>query len=290
MTAVRLADELGSVRTATKCNAEEGVIAITAGAWRGRCAECSSADTELGAVASAGRPPRRQHVTIGQSCGVRLAWNKERREMPGWFGYAKCGSAGPPPDPAYGRVTNAERFRPLHSAMLEIIGRLENDFDAKRTEGYGLDTELEQGLDPERPHVRLNPRNHGAAPIAVVISTIPGLHVRFGRWYSELFPSCGCDPCDESAEGEIERLNEMVDDVVAGRFCEAIRCPLISLRGTGWRETTFWSSVGMCAQRARVDGLCAREMAGGRRRLDLNWEPWCRRRTISSRLACGVGA
>ncbi|MCY3783953.1 MAG: DUF6226 family protein [Chloroflexi bacterium] len=201
--------------------------------------------------------------------------------MPGWFGYAKCGSAGPPPDPAYSRVTNAERFRPLHSAMLETVDRLENDFDVERIEGYGLEAELEQGLDPARPHVRLNPRNHDSAPIVVVFSTFPGLHVRFGRWYGELFPSCGCDACDEPAEGEIERLHEMVDDVVAGRFCEAIRRPLISFRGIGWRETKFWSPVGIRAQRSRIDGLRARDMAGGRRRLDLNWKPWCRRRTIS---------
>ena len=201
--------------------------------------------------------------------------------MPGWLGYAKDGRAVAPPDPAYSRVTNAERFRPLHSAMLETIGRLENDFDVERTEGYGPDAELERGLDPASPPVRLNPRDPDAAPIAVVFSTFPGLHVRFGRWYSEPFPSCGCDACDESAEGEIERLNEMVDDVVAGRFCEAIRRPLISFRGSGWRETKFWSSVGTRTNRSRVDGLRAREMAGGRRRLDLNWKAWRRRRTIS---------
>jgi len=164
--------------------------------------------------------------------------------------------------------------------MLEIVGRLENDFDVERIEGYGLDVELEHGLDPVRPHVRLNPRNHGAAPIAVVFSTFPGLHVRFGRWFSEPFPSCGCDACDESAESEIERLTEMVDDVVAGRFREAIRRPLISFRGTGWRETKFWSDVGRRRSGSRVDGVRAREMSGGRRRLDLNWKPWRRRRTI----------
>ena len=201
--------------------------------------------------------------------------------MLGRFGYASDGKAGPPPDPAYSRVTNAERFRPLHSAMLEIIGRLESDFDVERTEGYGLDPELERGLDLTRPHVRLSPRNHDAAPLAVVFSTFPGLHVRFGRWYRELFPSCGCDACDESAEAEIERLNEMVDDVVAGRYFEAIRRPLISLMGSGWRETKFWSPVGRRTNRSRVDSLRAREMAGGRRRLDLNWKPWRRRRTMS---------
>ena len=201
--------------------------------------------------------------------------------MSGWYGYAKCGRAEAPEHQAYGRVTNAERFVSLHSAMLEIIGRLKNDFDVERTEGYGLDEELEQGLDLARPGVRLDPSDSDVAPIAVVFSTFPGLNVRFGRWLNEPFPSCGCDACDESAEGEIERLNELVDDVVAGRFCEAIRRPLISFRGTGLRETNFWSSVGRRTSRSPVDGVRAREIAGGGRRLDLNWKPWRRRRAVS---------
>ena len=125
--------------------------------------------------------------------------------------------------------------------MLEIIGRLENDFEVERTEGYGLDEELERGLDLARPDVKLIPADPDAAPIAVVFTAFPGLHLRFGRWYIEPFPDCGCDACDESAEGEIERLNEMVDDVTAGRFREAIEIPLMSFMGSGWREAKFWS-------------------------------------------------
>ena len=102
---------------------------------------------------------------------------------------------------AYSRVANPERFRPLRTAMLEVIDRLENDFDLERTEGYGLDEELERGMDLARPDVRLTPKDPDAAPIVVVFSTFPGLRVRFGRWYIEPFPDCGCDACDESARG-----------------------------------------------------------------------------------------
>jgi len=207
-----------------------------------------------------------------------LGWRP--RAMAGWYEYAEHGDAGPPPDPAYSRVTNAQRFLPMHSAILKILGRLENDFEVERTEGHGLDAALERGLEPARPHVRLSPKDPEAAPIAVVFSTFPGLNVRFGRWFTEPFPSCGCDACDESAEDEIERLNEMVDDVVARRSCEAIRRPQISFRGTGWRETRFLLDVGRRRNRSRVEGLRAREMTGGRRRLDLNWKPWSRRRTL----------
>ena len=197
----------------------------------------------------------------------------------GW--QSRWGPEGPPPE-AYSRVTDAERFRPLHPAMLEIISRLENDFEVERTEGYGLDEELERGLELAGPFVRLSPRDPDAAPITVAFSTFPSLYVRFGRWCKEPFPDCGCDACDESADGEIERLKEMVDDVTAGRFREAIQCPLLSSRGPGWRETKFWSpdpDGRRSSRRSRVDGLRAREMSGGRRRLDLDWKPWPRRQT-----------
>ena len=151
--------------------------------------------------------------------------------MSGWFGYA--GGEESPLLAAHSRVTNPERFLPLHTAMLEIIDRLLDDFNVECTEGFGLDEELERGMDGTRPDVKLTPRNPEAAPIVVAFSTFRGIHVRFGRWYTEPFPQCGCDACDESAKGEIDRLNEMVDDVTAGRFRETIKAPLISFIGSG---------------------------------------------------------
>ena len=204
--------------------------------------------------------------------------------MSGWFGYGTLGGETSPPDPAYSRVTNPERFRPLHTAMLEMIGRLEDQFEVDRTEGFGLDEELAKNLETARPDVRLIPSDPDAAPIVAVFSTFPSLRVRFGRWYIEPFPDCGCDACDESAEGEIERLNDKIDDVTAGRFREAIEIPPASFMGTGWRVARFWSpddGRNSTRQRSasRVSGRRVREMTGGRRRLDLNWKPWRRRQT-----------
>ena len=199
-----------------------------------------------------------------------------------WFEGSRWGPEGPP-DEAYSRVTNPERFLPLHDAMQGIIGRLETDFQVERTEGYGLDEELEKRMDLAGPSVRLSPMDSDAAPIGVTFTTFPGLYLRFGRWYTEPFPNCGCDACDETAEGEIERLKYVVDDVTAGRFREGIRCPLISFVGSAWRETEFWSpddgrpSI-RSLKRKPIDVLRAREMSGGRRKLDLNWKPWSRRR------------
>ena len=200
----------------------------------------------------------------------------ERRETPGWFGYGSVEKS--PMDPAYSRVTNPERFRPLHAAMLAIIDRLESDFEVERAEGFGLDEKLERGLDLARADVILTPRDSGAPPIAAVFTAFPGLRLRLGRWYIESFPGCGCDACDESAEGEIERLRDIVDDAVAGRFREAVEIPLISFMGSGWVKARSWSPDGRRARRrSRVERRRALGMSGGRRRLALNWKPWPRR-------------
>ena len=197
----------------------------------------------------------------------------------GWWG-----TGGPdegPPDEAYSRVTNPERLRPLHAAMLEILDGLENDYEVERSEGFGLDEELEERLDLARPSVRLRPKDPDAAPIAVAFSTFPGLHLRFGRWCTEPFPDCGCDACDESSEIELERLNEMVVDVTAGRFREAIHRPWISFMGTSWKVAEFLSPIGGHKRATGVDSQRAREMSSGRRRLELDWKPWPRRKNSS---------
>ena len=47
---------------------------------------------------------------------------EERKERSGWFGYGR--GDGETLDEAYGRVTNPQRFLPLHTAMLEMTGQL----------------------------------------------------------------------------------------------------------------------------------------------------------------------
>ena len=155
---------------------------------------------------------------------------ENQREMRGCFGYSAGGEESPS-DAAYSRATNAERFLALHTAMLEIVDRLSNDFQVERTEGFGLDEELERSLSLARPDVKLTPRDPDASPIVVVFTSFPGLHVRFGRWCKEIFPVCGCDACDESAEGEIERLNDMVDDVTCWEVSRENRSSPCALHG-----------------------------------------------------------
>lgn len=183
----------------------------------------------------------------------------------------RWGPEGPPPE-AYSRVTNPERFRPLHSFMVGVISRLEADYDVERLDGYGLDDELERA-DLVRPSIKLLPRDPGAAPIVVAFTAFPGLVVRVGRWHTDRFPSCGCDACDETADGEAARVTQMVDDVTAGRFREAIWVPLV---GDAWQESEFWSPCGRSSSRTAVDRSQARQLLAGSDCLRFEWRPWPR--------------
>jgi Family of unknown function (DUF6226) len=148
----------------------------------------------------------------------------------------RWGSDRPPPE-AYSRVTNPERFRPLHDFALTLLAQLHASFDVDRIEGHGLDSELEVGA-VARPSVRLVPRDSKAAPVTVTFTTFPGLRVRAGRWCTDVFPGCGCDACDETANDETIRLAEMIDAVAAGRFREGIAMPP---EGEVWQEWERWS-------------------------------------------------
>ena len=146
--------------------------------------------------------------------------------------------------------------------------------EAERLEGYGLDHELENKGDLVRPSVKLISRSPDAAPIVLVFTAFPGLHVRLGRWRTEAFPTCGCDACDETADGEAARLSGMVDDVTAGRFREAIGLPLL---GRAWQESEFWSPKGRASGRWRIDRSRARQMLRASDRSSFEWKPWPRR-------------
>ncbi len=182
--------------------------------------------------------------------------------------------AAPPPE-AYSRVTNPERFAPLHEIAAKLLNRLERDFDVERAEGYGLDLELEQRYHLARPTVSLLPHDPGAAPLVLAFSSFPGLHFRFGRWCMLAFPSCGCDACQESAEMEIDRLTSIVNDVTAGRFREAVR---IRPDGDVWLESEFWSADERSTRQSfRLDPDRAQQLTAQRDRLSHDWNPWPKR-------------
>ena len=187
-----------------------------------------------------------------------------------------------PPEEAYSRVTNPERFQPLHAAAMELLDRLEREFAVERLEGPDADDELGR-KSLARPAIRLTPHDPQAAPIVVAFSEFPGLHIRFGSWRTEPFPNCGCDACDETADGLIEEMTQMVEAVVSGGFREAMRVP--PLLGDGWQESEFRfddGHGGFSRSRGRVPRSRALEMTGGERDVTLEWKPWPRRNATAA--------
>jgi Family of unknown function (DUF6226) len=184
----------------------------------------------------------------------------------------RWGSEGPPLE-AYSRVTNPERFRPLHGVALTLLEQLHASFNAEKVEGYGLDSELESGA-LARPSVRLIPDDPKAAPLTITFTTFPGLKVRVGRWCIAGFPACGCDACDETADAEARRLEETVDAVVAGRFREAIS---LTPRGDGWQEWEIWSPPRRFSGRSQVGRERTLAMLTESERHSIVWSPWAPR-------------
>ena len=179
-----------------------------------------------------------------------------------------------PPDEAYSRVTEPERFLPLVDWTLDLLSRLEAQYDVRREEGYGIDPELERAA-VTRATVRLTPTADGAAPIVVAFTHYEhaGVHVRFGRFLVEPLPDCGCDACDETAEENFEFLQEMVDAVVAGEFKEWFG---LQPDGRGRLGYEFWSTE---AHRGYRKGSKTIRMGMEPRFSDGNgwivdWEPW----------------
>jgi Family of unknown function (DUF6226) len=136
----------------------------------------------------------------------------------------------------YGRVTNAARFAVLHSAALELLDRLAVEYDVERIAPYENDDDLGwlARIPLARSTVALVPRDDECAPLVVAFSSFPGLLVRAGRRYRGAFPGCGCDACDETAEGEIDRFLRLVQALTTGRFREYLQTGADGSQGLVW--------------------------------------------------------
>ena len=208
---------------------------------------------------------------------------RNRSDMPegGWFSYSAMGQ-GPaePLDDAYSRFTNQERFKPLHDWALEKVARLQSEYEVTLEEGFGLDDDLERA-PLYRSTVRLTPLQGSCAPVTIAFTDSPGLKVRVGRWVTEVFPTCHCDACDEMPEEEFERLTELLDDVVAGRFRESIR---LQRDGSGWSSHEFWNDDSPRSGGSLVSRKEVALILDGEAEVVLEWTPWQPRA-----LACPAG-
>jgi hypothetical protein len=183
---------------------------------------------------------------------------------------------GPETDPeAYSRVTNPERFLPLHTLALALLDRLTLEYDVIRTDAFTLMPNMTPFEQPHPP-VTLTPIASEAAPIAIAFTTFPSLVVRYGKWLAMGFPVCGCDACAATAEREGERLQQLVGDVVAGRFREELRVPLFGRPELHWSFGDIARAGHLSEGGQNISRDEARMLhTGGPRRM--LWRPWPRR-------------
>ena len=176
-----------------------------------------------------------------------------------------------PPDDAYSRVTEPERFTPLHGWALEAVTRLQTEYEVTLEEDGIADADLERST-LSRPLMKLTPAQDLSAPITIAFTDFPGLVVRAGHWLTDWFPSCGCDACDEMPEEEFERFTEFLTDVVAGRFRESL---YLDPEGDGRSNMELW---GVDHRRGRRGSQVSRDeavqMLDGETETTMDWMPW----------------
>ena len=127
---------------------------------------------------------------------------------------------------AYTRVTNPERFRPLHDFALNLFERLAHEYDVVQSNEFELVPIIMRPFDYARPPITLTPNAHDEAPISVAFTTFPSLVLRCGKFFNEPFPVCACDGCGRDADEEVDRLQHILDAVIAGEFLEEVELPL----------------------------------------------------------------
>lgn len=160
---------------------------------------------------------------------------------------------GSPPEHTYSAVTHPERFSPLRLVADALIDHLTQTYEVEVQEGLGLLAAIDSDLflvpeaDSVDRAIRLVPSDPDCAPITFIYTSSPTVYVLAGIFADFLFPSCGCDACDETWEGGAEAMEDAVLAIVTGKFKESVRLnPL--------RKISYQRGMGICAGMGRSYG------------------------------------
>lgn len=170
-------------------------------------------------------------------------------------------------DDAYGRVSDPQRFAPLHELAREHRDRLLASYDV----------DLRQATRPARSGLplvdswRLVPADPAASPLTFLLSDFPGVSLAFGTHSEESFPSCGCDACDEDAEDLASGLASTIETVVTGGITEAVERR--GLLRTPWQITQTRHPGGSRRSEMRIDGSRRRTLGRSFHRTYAPWPP-----------------
>ncbi|WP_069386861.1 DUF6226 family protein [Cellulosimicrobium cellulans] len=195
-----------------------------------------------------------------------------------------------PPEDTYSVDSHPERFAPVVDVADALVAHLVATYDVavETADLRGLDVSAHMAQAPAHPVLRgvrrvdddavratrLVPAVDDAAPLTLVVTDYPGVHVHAGALHEETFPACGCDACDDTAEAQAEQLEHLVLAVAAGRFAEGVRRAWDDPR-TAWVRYVSWSDDDSRAGEGRRR---RRGLKPARRRLAAlpngRWSPW----------------
>ncbi len=134
--------------------------------------------------------------------------------------YGNRWNEGPQPDDAYSRVSNLQRFTPLHAVADALIDWLQSTFEVIVEQDPVVAIDLLHMPNDVVRAVRVVPRDRTAAPLTFVLTKFPGVYLHAGALHDFHFPVCGCDACDDNVENLTEDLEWTVRTVVSGGYSE----------------------------------------------------------------------
>ena len=177
-----------------------------------------------------------------------------------------------PPEDAYSRVSNPQRFTPLHSVAVALIEWLQNTFDVTVEQAPSAATDLLHLADGVVRSVRVVPREPTAAPLTFVLTPFPGVYLHAGSLHDFHFPACGCDACDDDVTTLAQELEWTVRTVVKGGYSER----LDAWPGRWIEYRLDEPGVGMRSGRSRTEDLPDERVEFARTSLPPGgqWLPW----------------
>lgn len=140
----------------------------------------------------------------------------------------RWGVNGPPED-AYSRTSNLERFAGLHTVAHALIEWLRSTFDVEVETGPQVVADLLLQPDDPMQSVRLTPRSNESAPLTFVLTSFPGVYLHAGMLHDFHFPVCGCDACDDDVRSLADEVEWTVRMVVTGHYRESV-----NPQASGW--------------------------------------------------------
>ena len=177
-----------------------------------------------------------------------------------------------PPDEAYERVTNPERFAPLVPAAENLVADLERRFEVIVTRGSAVGW-LSSDVQPVES-IWITPRLADQAPLTITTTSLPGLYLDVGAWQHIAFPGCACDACDEHVEDAVRELEMYCTALAEGRLSERVVGGLRPRLEHVWGGENWSSSGKLFVSRRRAAELRGTDVQPPE---DGHWRSWSTR-------------